>query len=156
MLNVYNMLQALKEPYVNLCQFFYALHAIAFLESLCNGKDTKIGRILQLMVEILKRSMVVAHKSMHTLSNHSQALLYHLLKRTSYGHDFAYRLHRRTYQTAYAGKLGKVPARYLAYHVVELRGDIGRVGSAHLAYLVECVAQSYLCCHEGKRITSGL
>ena len=156
MLDVNDMLQSLKEPYVNLCKFFYALHAISFLKSLRNGKDTKVGRILQLVVEILKRGVVVAHESVHALPDHSQAFLYHLLKRTSDGHDFAYRLHRRTYQTAYSGKLGKVPAGYLAYHVVELRGYIGRVWSAHLAYLVEGVAQCYFCCHEGKRIAGGL
>ena len=99
--------------------------------------------------------MVVADKSVHALANHAKAFLNHLLKCPANAHDFAYGFHRRTNLAANTGKLGQVPTRNLANHVVEARGDIGGVGSAHLAYLVEGIAESYLGGDEGEGVTGG-
>ena len=84
------MLQALQEPDVNLGQLFDALNGITFLQSLCNGKDTQVGGVLQFVVQILELGVVVAHESVHALSDHTQSLLDHLLERTSDGHDLTY------------------------------------------------------------------
>ena len=84
--------------------------------------------------------MVVAHKSVHALTNHSQTFLDHFLEGATDAHDFANRFHGRTDETAHTGELGKVPTRYLTDHVVQLRSCISRVGSTHLTNLVEGIA----------------
>ena len=124
MLEVNNMFQTFKEPYVDLCQLFNTLNAITIFKGLGNGKDAEVGRILELVVEIVETGVLVAHKTMHALTNHTKTLLYHLLERAAYGHDFANRLHRRADETTHTGKLGEVPTWYLADHIVELRSCI--------------------------------
>ena len=118
MLQVNDVLQSLQEPHVNLGQLLNALYAVTLLQRLCNGKDTQVGGVSQLLVQIVKLGMVVAYETVHTLTNHAQTLLHHLLEASSDAHDFAYRLHRRTNQTAHACKLRQVPARNLTDHVV--------------------------------------
>ena len=153
MLEVNDMLQALQEPYVNLCQFLDALHGISLFESLCNSEDTQVGGVLQFVVEIVETGVVVTHKSVHSLTNHAQSLLYHLLKRATYCHNLANRLHRRTDKTAHSGKLGQVPTGNLAYHIVELRSHVCRVGGSHLTNLVEGITKGNLCSNKSERIT---
>ena len=152
-LDVNDMLQALQEPYVNLCQFLDALHGISLFESLCNSEDTQVGGVLQFVVEIVETGVVVTHKSVHSLTNHAQSLLYHLLKRATYCHNLANRLHRRTDKTAHSGKLGQVPTGNLAYHIVELRSYVCRVGGSHLTNLVEGITKGNLCSNKSERIT---
>ena len=74
------MLQALQEPHVNLGQFLYALHAVALFQSLCYGEDTQIGWVGKFLFHIIEMNMLVANKSVHTLTYHAQTLLYHLLE----------------------------------------------------------------------------
>ena len=152
MLQVDDVLQSLQEPHVDLRQLFYALHAVALLQCLRYGEDAQVGGVLQLVVNVLEACVVVAHESVHALAYHAQPLLYHLLKRASYRHYLAHRLHARANESAYACELRQVPAWYLADHVVEARSDVCRRCGAHLANLVEGVAQGYLCCHECQRI----
>ena len=93
MLQVNNMLQALQEPHINLGQFLNALHAVSLFQSLGNCEYTQVGRVLQFVIQVLELRVVVAHETMHTLSDHSQTFLYHFFKRAANRHDFAYRLH---------------------------------------------------------------
>ena len=125
MLQVDNMFQTLKEPDVNLSQLFNTLYTIAFFQSLCDGKDTQVGRISQRIIQIIETCMIVAHKAMHALTNHTQTFLNHLFERASDRHDFAHRFHGRTNQTADTGKLGKVPTGNLTNHIIEAGSDIG-------------------------------
>ena len=88
------MLEPFQEPHVNLCQFLDALHGISLFEGLCNGEDAEVGGVLQFLFHVVEGGMVVAHKAVHALSNHTQSLLDHLLEGASDGHDFAHRFHR--------------------------------------------------------------
>ena len=151
-----DVLHPFDEPWVDLREFVQSLDAVAFLQSLGDGEDTQVGWVRKFLVEVVEACVVVAHKAVHTLSDHTQTLLQHFLERTSDGHDFAHRLHRRTDLAAYTHKLREVPAWDLADHIVERRSHIGRVGCAHLANLVERIAQGNLCGNESQRITRSL
>lgn len=100
------------------------------------------------LFEVREVYVVVADKSVHALSDHAQTLLYDFLERFADRHDFAHRLHRRADFAVYAHEFSEVPAGDFHNHIVYLRGHICRVGSAHLADLVECVSQGELSCHE--------
>ena len=114
-----DILHALDEPRVNLGQLLDALDGVAFLQSLGNGEDTEVGRVGKLLIQVFELGVVVAYETVHSLTNHTETLLEHLLERAADRHDFAYRLHGRTNLAAYTGKLGKVPTRNLADHIVE-------------------------------------
>ena len=90
MLEVYDMFESRDEPSINLCQVFNLLHAIAFFQSLSDGKDAEVGWVGKFLVEILELHMVVAHKSVHALPYHTQTFLHHLFERTADRHDFTY------------------------------------------------------------------
>ena len=156
MLVIDDVLHLPDEPRIDLGKFIYALYAVPFLESLGDGEDAQVGRVCQLVVNIFEAGVVIAHKSVHTLTYHPEALLEHLLERTADGHNLTHRLHRRADPAAHAGELGEVPARNLADHIIQGRRYIGRIGRAHLTNLVEIVSESYLGRNEGKRITGGL
>ena len=126
-LEVHDVLHALDEPWVNLCQLLYALYRVSLLECLRYGEDTEVGRIGQLLVEVLEFRVVVADKAVHALSYHSETLLEHLLERAANGHYLTDRLHRRAELMADTDKLGEVPPWNLAYHIVQLRSLVCRV-----------------------------
>ena len=118
------MVQALREPDVDLRQLFDALNGIALFERLGDGEDTQVGRISQLLVKVLELRVVVAHEAVHALTDHTQTLLHHLLERTSDRHDLTDGLHGRTDLTAHTSKLGEVPTGDLTDHIVEARSHI--------------------------------
>ena len=120
------MLQTLQEPYVDLCQLLDAGYCIALFQSLCNCKDSKVCRISKLFVKILELDMVVAHESVHALTNHTKAFLHHLLEAAANAHYLTYRLHAGTNLTADTCKLSKVPTWNLTDHVVEIWSNISR------------------------------
>ena len=93
MLQIYNVLQALQEPDVNLCQLLNAFNGITLFQSLSDGEDTQISRISQLLIEIVELGVIVAHEAVHTLTDHTQTLLDHFLERTSDRHDLTYGFH---------------------------------------------------------------
>ena len=156
MLQVDNVLQALQEPDVNLRQLLDAFHGIAFFQRLGDSEDTQVCGVGQLVVEVFEAGVVVAHEAVHALANHAQAFLYHFLERASDGHNLAHGLHGGTNQAADAGKLGQVPAGNLANHVVQAWCHVGGTGGAHLANLVEGVAEGYLGGNEGQGVARSL
>ena len=87
------MLQSFKEPYINLSELFDTRYGITLFQSLGNSEDTQVGGVSQLVVEVVELGVVVAHEAMHALTNHAQALLYHLLERATDRHNLTYRLH---------------------------------------------------------------
>ncbi len=155
-LEVDDVLHPLDEPGVNLRQLLDALHAVALLQGLGEGEDAEVGGVSQLLVEVLEADMVVADEAVHALPYHPQALLQHLLEAASDAHDLAHRLHAGAYLAAYASELREVPSGNLADEVVQRGSNVGTVCRAHLAYLVEGVAQGYLRCHKGQRIARRL
>ena len=126
MLQVYDMLQTLQEPDINLREMFDALNGVTLFECLSDGEDTEVGRISQFLIEVVELRMVVANESVHTLTNHAETLLDHLLERAADTHNLTHRLHRRTDLTAHASELREVPAGYLTNHIVEARSHVGR------------------------------
>ena len=116
---IYDILHALDEPRINLGQLLDALDGVTFLQSLGDGEDTEVGRVGKFLIQIIELGVVVAYETVHSLTNHTETLLEHLLERTADRHDFAYRLHGRTNLAAYTGKLGKIPTRNLTDHIVE-------------------------------------
>ena len=125
MLQVNDVLQALQEPHVDLGQFLNALYGITLFQSLGNRKDTQVGGVCQSVVQVVELRVVVAHETVHALTNHSQTLLDHLFERTADGHNLADRLHRRANLTAHTHEFGQVPTRNLADHIVEARSNVG-------------------------------
>ena len=119
------MLQALQEPDVNLGKLLDALNTITILQRLCDSKDTQVGGVCQGVVQVVELGVVVAHETVHALTNHTQTLLNHLLKRATDRHNLTHRLHAGTNLTADTGKLGEVPTRNLTNHVVQRRSNIG-------------------------------
>ena len=156
LLHVHDVLQLADEPWVYLGQLIDALYRVALFQGLCHGEDAQVRGVRQLVVQLVEMHMVVAHKAVHPLAYHAQALLDDFLERTADGHDFAHRLHAGTDVARHALELRQVPARYLADEVVQRRSHVSRVRRSHLANLVEGVAQGNLGGHESQRVAGGL
>ena len=77
---IYDILHALDEPRVNLGQLLDALDGVAFLQSLSDGEDTEVGRVGKLLIQVIELGVVVAYETVHSLTNHTETLLEHLLK----------------------------------------------------------------------------
>ena len=77
---IYDILHALDEPRVNLCQLLDALDGVTFLQSLGDGEDTEVGRVGKLLIQVVELGVVVAYETMHSLTNHTETLLEHLLE----------------------------------------------------------------------------
>ena len=125
MLQVDNVLQTLQEPDVDLRQLLNALNGITLFEGLSDGEDTKVGWIGKFLIEVLEFRMVITHEAVHTLTDHTQTLLHHLLEAASNRHNLTHRLHRRTDLTAYTSKLSEVPTGNLTNHIVEAWCHVG-------------------------------
>ena len=74
------------------------IHGITLVKSLLYGRQTTVGRINQLSLDI-RHMHVVAHKSVQSLSNHTHTLLDSLLKGAANGHYLTHGLHAGAYQT---------------------------------------------------------
>ena len=94
MLQIHDVLQTLQEPHVDLRQFFDTLNGVTLFECLGDGEDTQVSRISQLLVEVVELRVVVAHETVHTLTDHTQTLLHHLLETAADTHNLTHRLHR--------------------------------------------------------------
>ena len=116
---VNDILEFFDEPRVNLGQFVDAVDGVAFLQSLSNGKDAEISRVRQFVVKVVELGVVVAHKTVHALTNHAESLLDEFFEGATDGHDFTHRLHAGTNLAAHTHKLGQVPTWNLADEVVE-------------------------------------
>ena len=119
MLVIHYILHALNEPRINLGEVEESLYCVAFLKSLGNGEDTEVCWVGKFLVEIVELDMVVTYKSVHPLTNHTETLLKHFLKRAADRHNLAHRLHGRTDLTAYASELGQIPTWNLTDEIVE-------------------------------------
>ena len=153
---VVDVLQLFEEPGRDLGQLEQTLDRVALLEGLSDSEHAQVGRIRQLLVQIIEVLVLVADKTVHTLADHTQTLLDNLLERLADRHNLTHRLHRRADLARYTSELGQVPTRDLADQVVQLGSLICRVGGTHLANLVESVTQRQLRSNECQRITRSL
>ena len=152
---IHDVLHLPDEPRVYFREFVDTFDGIALFESLRDGEDAQVCGVGKLVVEVVEARVVVAHEAVHALSYHSQSLLQNLLEGASDGHNLPDGLHRRADLTADAGKLGEVPSRNLAYHIVEVRRVVCGVRRAGFSDLVECVAECNLRRHEGEGVAGG-
>ena len=97
------------------------VYRITGSECLRDNEDTAVGRLMQSLIDILDHQLLILHETVHTLPDHTQALLDSLLESTSDRHHLANRLHAGTQLTSHAVKLTQVPARDLTYHVIKSR-----------------------------------
>ena len=134
-----DILQLVQEPGVDLGQLIDTFHAVTLHQSLRHSEDAQVGRVRQLLLQVVEVDVVVAHKSVHTLANHTQTLLHDLLKALTNRHDLADRLHAGANLTAHAHELGQIPTRDLYDHIIYLRGFVSGVGRTHLANLVQTI-----------------
>ena len=88
-----NVFQFLDEPNVDFRQFLDALRCVAFFERFRDSEDAHIGRVAQLLVKVVELKVVIADKSVHSLTNHTKALLHNLLERFADRHYLAHRFH---------------------------------------------------------------
>ena len=119
MLVVNDILQFLDEPRINFGQFVDAVDGVTLFQSLSDGEDTQVGWVGQLFVKVVELRVVVAHKTVHTLTNHTQTFLDEFLESATDGHDFTHRLHAGANLTAHTHELGQVPTWNLTDEVVE-------------------------------------
>ena len=155
--SIHDIHQFLEEPLVDLSQFVHLIDGISGTESLRDDKDTFIGRFVQCFVDVGDNEFLVFHKTMHPLSDHSQALLNRFLKSAANGHYLTDGLHRRAEFLVHTVELTEVPTRNFADYIIECRLKEGTGGFRHRVLQVEQpVAKSEFCSHKGKRITGSL
>ena len=51
------------------------VYRIASTECLRDNEDTAIGRLMQSLIDILDHQLLILHETVHTLPDHTQALL---------------------------------------------------------------------------------
>ena len=156
LLVVYDVLQLAQEPGINLGQLEDTVDGISLFQSLGNSKDTQVGGVRQFIIQVLEFHVFITHEAVHSLTNHTQTFLNDFFERATDGHNFTHGLHAGADFAADTYELRQVPTRNLANQVIQLRSGICRVGSSHLANLVERIAQSNLGSHECQRITGSL
>src|SRR5574344_384409 len=115
------MLQLIKEPFVYFSKLMYLIYCIALMHSLRYDKHTFICRLTQSCIYIIYFKFLILYEAMHTLTYHSQALLYSFFKITANSHNFTNRLHAGTKFTVNATELTQVPAWYFTNHIVKGR-----------------------------------
>ena len=113
-LEIYDVFEFADEPRIDFGEFVNTVDCVAILQRLRNRKNAEVGRVGEFVVEVGKLGVVVANKTVHTLSNHSQTLLNQFLEGATNRHNFAHRLHRRTDFAAHTGKFRQVPTRNFA------------------------------------------
>jgi len=87
------VLELLKEPFVNLCEFVYLVDGVSLMHCLRDYEDTLVGGFAQGDIDIINLQLFVLHKTVHALSYHAQAFLNGFLKSASYRHNLTDRLH---------------------------------------------------------------
>ena len=92
-LEIDNVFEFADEPRIDFGEFVNAVDCVALLQRLRNRKNAEVGRVCEFVVEVGKLGVVVANKTVHTLSNHPQTLLNQFLEGAADGHNFAHRFH---------------------------------------------------------------
>ena len=134
-----------------------ALHVVARFEGCRYGEDTGVVGVAQGIIQVFHLVGLVAHETVRTLPDHAQTLLYGLFEAAADGHDLAYALHARTQLARNFLELGKVPAGYLADHIVEGRLEECRgILSDGVLKLEQAIAQTEFGGDEGQGIAGRL
>ena len=88
-------LELVEEPAVDLRQRMDLLDSISCVQCLTDGEDTRVGGSLESLIQLVSGDFlrVVAYEAMHTLADHTQALLHRFLEGATDSHDFPDGLH---------------------------------------------------------------
>ena len=97
----------------------YLVNGVTFVHGFRDDKHAFVSRLAEGSVNVGYLQLLVFHKSMHALANHTQSLLDSLFKVASYRHYLAHGLHRRAQFFVNAAELREIPAWNLANHIVE-------------------------------------
>ena len=115
------------------------VYAISLFQGLRHGEDTQVGRVRQLLVQVIEVDIVVTYETMHSLSDHTKTLLHDLLEALTDRHDLADGFHAGTDLAADTHELRQVPTRDLYDHVIYFWCFVSGVGSSHLTDFVKAV-----------------
>ena len=100
-------LELVEEPAVDLRQRMDLLNSISCVQCLADSEDARIGRCLEGLIQLVSGDLlrVVAYEAMHTLADHTQALLHRFLEGAADSHDFPNGLHATAELARYAVEL---------------------------------------------------
>ena len=93
LVDVDDVLEFLQEPLVDFREFVNLVDGVALVHGFRDDEDALVGRFAQCRVDVWNLEFLIFHKSVHSLSYHSQSLLYGFLEVSSYSHHFSHRLH---------------------------------------------------------------
>ena len=149
LVDIDDVLQLLQEPAVDLRQLMELFNGIADLQGLRHHEDTHIRRFVEGGGDVGNLDLVVLHEAMHTLPDHTEALLQGFFKGTSDGHHLAHALHRRTELTLHTVELCQIPTGNLTHHVVEGGLEEGAGGLRdRVLQFKQAIAESQFGSHE--------
>ena len=125
--------QLAEEPLVNLGQFVNPVDRPTFLQSRLHGKQSRVGRSLQLRLQrdrVVDQMREFPFQTIQRRVHHAAGFLDDFLKGPPDGHDFADTQHGRTELVADARELLEVPSRHLDDAVVQAGFEArrGRLG----------------------------
>ena len=120
-----DIVEFVKEPLVNLCEFMNPVYGISALKRSCYSKYSGVGRIFERIVKVF-RIVFVAYEAAGSLSYHAKSFLNGFLEVASNSHHFSDTLHAGADFAGDTFELGKVPARNLADYIVKGRFKEGR------------------------------
>ena len=129
----------------------------ALLERLGDAEEPLVGRLAELLLEVLERIALVADDAVHPDLEHPGRLLDRLLEVAADGHDLADGLHLRADLLRDAPEFLQVPARDLDDEIVQGRLEAGRrLFGDRIEQLGQGVAEDELGRDEGQRIAGRL
>ena len=152
-----DVLQLVKEPFVDLRQAVNLIHSPAGTHCLGNNKYTVVCRLPKGSLYVRYLQFLVANESMGPLADHPESLLDGLFEAAADGHDLSDRFHGGADLARYSMELAQVPARNLADNIVKSRLEESRGGLGDgVLEVEESVAKSEFGRHECQRITGCL
>ncbi len=134
-----------------------SVDGIAFGKGLFDHHDPHISGFRQFMVDVLNFHLMVAHKTMHALSDHADTLLDRLLKGASNGHHLTHRFHTGIDQLGYSLELIQIPAWNLTDYIIQCWFKESRCGFGYgVPKLVQTESQSQFSRHKSQWIAGSL
>src|SRR5574344_1510510 len=85
------------------------------------NEDPLVGGFAEGGIDICYLQFLIFHKTVHALTDHAETFLDGFLESAANSHHFSDRFHAGAKFLVNAMKLGEIPPRNLAHHVVESR-----------------------------------
>src|SRR4030042_2557434 len=147
----------MKEPGINTGEIIYFFNGKAMFKCIGNYKYPHVGGFGQFLFDVAEFQVTVAHKTVHTLTDHAQSLLYGLFKSSANGHNFSHAFHTASDLFGYPYEFVEVPARNFADDIVKSRFKKGRGGFGYgIFYFVQTISDAEFGGDKSQRITGSL